>query len=150
MVSSSSSHGRDVRLSLKKQTISPQIGTTRLVHAHHHTGRFVDGVSCFAFSSLSSSADSLGGFLFFRYLQREKSDLLDFRAVGDKWQIVDGWLRDRLKDWRELTEPLLALSGGRLRNRTSGVDRYRLHRTNFGNDIVRNLHCKTVRWFQLE
>jgi hypothetical protein len=39
-----------------------------------------------------------GGFLFFRYLQEERSDLLDFRAVGNKWQIVHGWLRDRLKD----------------------------------------------------
>ena len=28
----------------------------------------------------------MGGFLFFRYLQNERSDLLDFRAVGDKWQ----------------------------------------------------------------
>jgi hypothetical protein len=41
----------------------------------------------------------MGGFLFFRYLQDEKSDLLDFRAVDDeKWQIVHGWLRDRLGD----------------------------------------------------
>jgi hypothetical protein len=40
----------------------------------------------------------MGGFLFFRYLQKEKSDLLDFRAVGEKWQIVHGWLRDRLED----------------------------------------------------
>jgi len=39
-----------------------------------------------------------GGFLFFRYLQKEKSNLLDFRPVGDKWQIVHGWLRDRLED----------------------------------------------------
>ena len=40
----------------------------------------------------------MGGFLFFRYLQNERSDLLDFRAVGDKWQIVHGWLRDWVKD----------------------------------------------------
>jgi hypothetical protein len=41
----------------------------------------------------------MGGFLVFRYLQDERSDLLDFRAVGDeKWQIVRGWLRDRLED----------------------------------------------------
>ena len=42
----------------------------------------------------------MGGFLFFRYLQNERSDLLDFGAVGSKWQIVHGWLRDgvRLKD----------------------------------------------------
>jgi hypothetical protein len=37
----------------------------------------------------------MGGFLFFRYLQNERSDLLDFRAVGSKWQIVHGWMRDR-------------------------------------------------------
>jgi hypothetical protein len=40
----------------------------------------------------------LGRFLFFRYLQKERSDLLNFRADGNKWQIVHGWLRDRLED----------------------------------------------------
>jgi len=46
-----------------------------------------------------SKASMMGGFLFFRYLQNERSDLLDFRAVGDeKWQIVHGWLRDRFED----------------------------------------------------
>jgi hypothetical protein len=46
-----------------------------------------------------AQASMMGGFLFFRYLQAEKSSLLDFRAVGnDKWQIVHGWLRDRLED----------------------------------------------------
>jgi hypothetical protein len=41
----------------------------------------------------------MGGFLFFRYLQNERSDLLDFRASDpDKWQIVHGWLRDSVKD----------------------------------------------------
>jgi hypothetical protein len=44
-----------------------------------------------------NDATILGGFLFFRYLQNERSDLLDFRAA-DKWQIVHGWLRDRLRD----------------------------------------------------
>jgi hypothetical protein len=29
-------------------------------------------------------ASMMGGFLFFRYLQEERSDLLDFRAVGNK------------------------------------------------------------------
>jgi hypothetical protein len=44
-------------------------------------------------------ATMMGGFLFFRYLQDERSDLLNFRAVGDeKWQIIHGWLRDRLED----------------------------------------------------
>jgi hypothetical protein len=43
-------------------------------------------------------ARMMGGFLFFRYLQKERSDLLDFRGVGARWQIVHGWLRDRLED----------------------------------------------------
>jgi hypothetical protein len=45
-----------------------------------------------------NQASMMGGFLFFRYLQEERSDLLDFRAVGNKWPIVHGWIRDRLKD----------------------------------------------------
>jgi len=46
-----------------------------------------------------NDASVMGGFLFFRYLQKERSSLLDFRAVSDdKWQIVHGWIRDRLKD----------------------------------------------------
>jgi hypothetical protein len=40
----------------------------------------------------------MGGFLFFRHLQNERSDLLDFRVVGSKWQIVHGWIRDRVND----------------------------------------------------
>ena len=43
-----------------------------------------------------NEASVMGGFLFFRYLQNERSDLLDFRA-GDKWQIVHGWIRGRLE-----------------------------------------------------
>ena len=43
-------------------------------------------------------ASMMGGFLFFRYLQTDKSDLLDFRGGGNKWPIVHGWLRDRLQD----------------------------------------------------
>src|SRR5215831_5872203 len=51
-----------------------------------------------------NDARMMGGFLFFRYLQDEKSDLLDFRAVGDeKWKIVHGWLRDRLEDLNHIT-----------------------------------------------
>jgi hypothetical protein len=46
-----------------------------------------------------NDARMMGGFLFFRHLQKERSDLLDFRAAGDeKWQIVHGCLRDRLED----------------------------------------------------
>ena len=43
-------------------------------------------------------ASMMGGFLFFRYLQSERSGLLDFRAAGNKWPIVHGWIQDRLKD----------------------------------------------------
>ena len=43
-------------------------------------------------------AAMMGGFLFFRYLQNERSDLLDFRAAGSKWQIVHGWIQDRAED----------------------------------------------------
>jgi len=45
-----------------------------------------------------NDASTMGGFLFFRYLREERSELLDFRGAGNKWQIVHGWLRDRLKD----------------------------------------------------
>jgi hypothetical protein len=45
-----------------------------------------------------NDATMMGGFLFFRYLQNERSALLDFRPVGDKWQMVHGWIQDRVKD----------------------------------------------------
>jgi len=46
-----------------------------------------------------NQASMMGGFLFFRYLQAERSDLLDFRTVGNnKWEIVHGWIQDRLQD----------------------------------------------------
>ncbi len=47
-----------------------------------------------------NDAKKMGGFVFFRYLEKEKPDLLDFRAVGSKWQIVHLWLRHggRLED----------------------------------------------------
>jgi hypothetical protein len=45
-----------------------------------------------------NQASMMGGFLFFRYLQAERSELLDFRAAGNKWQLVHRWIRDRLKD----------------------------------------------------
>jgi hypothetical protein len=60
-----------------------------------------------------NEASVMGGFLFFRYLQNERSDLLDFRA-GDKWQIVHGWIRGRL-------EVLISLrSAGRQQTSESG------------------------------
>jgi hypothetical protein len=41
----------------------------------------------------------MGGYVFFAYLEKERPDLLDFRATS-KWQIVHLWLRHggRLKD----------------------------------------------------
>jgi hypothetical protein len=47
-----------------------------------------------------NDAKKMGGFVFFGYLEKERPDLLDFRAVGSKWQTVHGWLRHggRLKD----------------------------------------------------
>jgi hypothetical protein len=38
-----------------------------------------------------NQASMMGGLLFFRYLQEEKPDLLDFRAAGNKWPIVHSW-----------------------------------------------------------
>jgi hypothetical protein len=40
----------------------------------------------------------MGGFLFYRYLQNERSNLLDFRAVGSKGQIVHDWIQNRVGD----------------------------------------------------
>jgi hypothetical protein len=38
-------------------------------------------------------ASQSGGVVFFTYLQKERTDLLDFHAVGDdKWATVHGWL----------------------------------------------------------
>ena len=47
-----------------------------------------------------NDAKKMGGYVFFGYLEKERPGLLDFRAVGSKWQIVHGWLRHggRLKD----------------------------------------------------
>jgi hypothetical protein len=45
-----------------------------------------------------NDAAMMGGFRFFQYLQNKRSNLLDFRAVGDEWQIVHSWLPDRVND----------------------------------------------------
>jgi hypothetical protein len=34
------------------------------------------------------------GLLFFAFLQRERSHLLQFRDHGDKWQTIHGWLKN--------------------------------------------------------
>jgi hypothetical protein len=44
-----------------------------------------------------NEASMMGGFLFFRYLQTDKSDLLDFRGSDNKWPIVHGWIRDAVE-----------------------------------------------------
>jgi len=40
------------------------------------------------------------GMNFFFYLQKQRPDLLNFRASGDKWQVVHAWLlrERRVKD----------------------------------------------------
>jgi hypothetical protein len=47
-----------------------------------------------------NDAKKMGGFVFFEYLEKERPNLLDFRAHGSKWQIVHLWLRHggRFKD----------------------------------------------------
>jgi hypothetical protein len=47
-----------------------------------------------------NDAKKMGGYVFFGHSEKERPDLLDFRAAGSKWQIVHLWLRHggRLKD----------------------------------------------------
>jgi hypothetical protein len=47
-----------------------------------------------------NDAKKMGGYVFFAHLEKERPDLLDFRAARSKWQIVHLWLRHgaRLKD----------------------------------------------------
>jgi hypothetical protein len=40
-----------------------------------------------------NDAKKMGGYVFFGYLEKERPDLLDFRAAGSKWQTVHLWLR---------------------------------------------------------
>jgi hypothetical protein len=53
-----------------------------------------------AASRALGDAKKMGGYVFFGHLEKERPDLLDFRAAGSKWQIVHLWLRHggRLKD----------------------------------------------------
>lgn len=37
-------------------------------------------------------ADAEGGFIFYSWLRKEHPEVLAFRARGDKWQTVHGWL----------------------------------------------------------
>ena len=34
----------------------------------------------------------MGGLLFYNWLEKEHPEALSFRAAGDKWQTVNGWL----------------------------------------------------------
>jgi hypothetical protein len=44
-----------------------------------------------------TEANGTEGFVFFRFLQRERPGLLNFRDSGDKWQTIHAWLlRDGL------------------------------------------------------
>jgi hypothetical protein len=48
-----------------------------------------------------ADATKSSGVVFFTYLQKERTDLLDFHAIGgDKWATVHGWLyyTGRVKD----------------------------------------------------
>ena len=36
---------------------------------------------------------AMGGMLEYQKLLRERPELFEFKATGDKWQVVHGWLR---------------------------------------------------------
>ena len=38
--------------------------------------------------------NGLDGMRFYAFLQQERDHLLRFRASGDKWQVVHGWLKN--------------------------------------------------------
>ena len=44
------------------------------------------------YRSWRSTHPSDDAILFFTYMQNEKSYLLNFKAFGDKWQVVNGWI----------------------------------------------------------
>jgi hypothetical protein len=39
-----------------------------------------------------SNANGRDGLRFFAFLQKERDHLLRFKASGDKWQVIHGWL----------------------------------------------------------
>lgn len=45
-----------------------------------------------SWSATQSNATLGNGMMFFLFIQKERSDLLEFRASGDKWQHVHSWL----------------------------------------------------------
>ena len=61
-----------------------------------------------------NQASMMGGFLFFRYLQTDKSDLLDFRAASNKWPIVHAGFKIGCKISALLTGRFLPNARGRL------------------------------------
>jgi hypothetical protein len=38
------------------------------------------------------NANGVDGMRFFSFLRRERDQLLRFKASGDKWQVIHGWL----------------------------------------------------------
>jgi hypothetical protein len=57
-----------------------------------------------------TAADAL---MFFGYLGRGRTDLLNFRSDGDKWQVVHGWLtNERRVPWMSVAP---AMPNGRCR-----------------------------------
>jgi hypothetical protein len=63
-------------------------------------------------------ASMMGRFLFFRYLQTDKSNLLDFRGGDNKWPIVHGWLRLGFRT-SDLSADIISISGLILRPHAS-------------------------------
>ena len=53
-----------------------------------------------------SKAKEMGGFVFFRYLEKERPDLLDFRGGASKWQIVH-LIINAAQIYSEIPRPLL-------------------------------------------
>jgi hypothetical protein len=39
-----------------------------------------------------TNANGRDGLMFFGFLQKEHGHLLTFKASGDKWQVIHGWL----------------------------------------------------------
>lgn len=42
--------------------------------------------------AVNATGSSIGALPFYKWLEREHPELLDFRASGDKYQLVAGWI----------------------------------------------------------
>lgn len=47
---------------------------------------------CRAHVPLEREPNGNDALLFYAYLQRDQSHLLSFRCLGDKWQVINGWI----------------------------------------------------------